>query len=66
MFDLIRALLISTAHAQTTTETFTTYLISQFYSVFWTPFGAWALFALGIAVAMMIWRRIRGTARSPR
>jgi len=67
MLELLRLVFINTAHAQvTTTASFTTYLINQFYDLFWTPFGAWALFALGIAIAMMIWRRIRGTARSPR
>lgn len=54
------------AHAQaTTTASFTNYLITQFYDQFWTPFGAWAILALTIAIAMMIWRRIRGTARRP-
>lgn len=65
MLEFVRSLLISSVYAQTGPESFTNYLIAQFYTVFWTPFGAWAIFALGIAVAMMIWRRIRGTARRP-
>lgn len=65
MLEVIRALLVSTVHAQTTTESFTNYMITQFGNTFWSPFGAWALFALGISIAVMIWRRIRGTGRRP-
>lgn len=49
----------------TTTESFTRYVIDTFYAQFWSPFGIWAIFAIVIAVAMMIWRRVRGTARRP-
>lgn len=65
MLELLHNLLVNTVHAQTTTESFTTYMIEQFYGIFWSPFGAWALFALGISIAIMIWRRIRGTGRRP-
>jgi len=66
--NLIHGLVILTANAQTTTTTqeFQTYLVETFESSFWNAFQGWALFAIGIAVAMMIFRRIRGTARKPR
>jgi len=58
-------LLVPTAHAQTTTSSFTTYMIGQFYSLFWTPFGAWAVFAIVIAIVVMVVRRLRGQGRRP-
>ncbi len=60
--------LINIAHAgyNSSTEETTTFLVAQFGTAFWSPFGIWAVFALGIGIAMMIWRRIRGTARRPK
>lgn len=49
----------------TTTASFTTFVIDQFYAQFWSPFGFWVLFSLVIAIAMMVYRRVRGTARRP-
>jgi len=48
-------------------ELFTSYMaLTGFENQFWGPFGGWILFAISIAVAMMIFRRIRGSARRPR
>lgn len=59
---------ISVANASTTSE-HANYFISETITgwgdTFWSPFGAWAVFALTIGIAIMIWRRIRGTGRKP-
>lgn len=68
------SLLIPIAHAQefptsttnaTAVNTFVTGMITYFWSVFWTPFGAITAALILLALIGMVVRRVRGMARRP-